>query len=180
MPNPTGEICGACLTSPPAFQRALSVWSYSFPVDALVHGLKYEKNLSLAPLLSQALLGRVQDVDLPQLLVPMPLHPKRLANRGFNQALEIAKPIAKALKIPLNWQACTRIKDTPPQITLPRKERHKNMKNAFSCTHDFTGLHIAIVDDVITTGASVNALATVLHGHGAREVSVWAVARTLL
>lgn len=125
-------------------------------------------------------MGRVKNVDFPQLIIPMPLHPKRLANRGFNQALEIARPIAKALQIPLDWQACRRIKDTPPQITLPRKERHKNMKNAFSCTKDFTGMHIAIVDDVITTGASVDALATVLHARGAREVSVWAVARTLL
>ena len=153
---------------------------YSFPVDALIHGLKYEKNLSLAPLLSQALLHRVQDETPPELIIPMPLHPKRLAKRGFNQALEIAKPIAKALKIPLNWQACTRVKNTPPQITLPRKERHKNMKNAFSCAEDFTGMHIAIVDDVITTGASVDTLATVLRDHGAHEVSVWAVARTLL
>ncbi len=179
-PTPTGETCGACLKTPPAFNSTHSVWAYAFPIDALIHGFKYEKNLSLAPVFSDALVQHVHKSTLPDLIIPMPLHRKRLAERGFNQALEIAKPIAAKLNIPLTWTACTRIKDTAPQISLPRKERHKNMKNAFTCDSDFTDKHIAIVDDVMTTGASVDALATILRSQGAREVSVWVAARTSL
>lgn len=172
-------MCGACLSAPPAVARTFCVWEYSFPIDALIKAYKYEKNLSLTPLFAEALSARVANQPRPDLIMPMPLHKKRLAERGFNQALEIAKPVAAQLALPLVYHACTRIKDTAAQFSLPVKERSTNMKNAFRCDMDLRGAHISVVDDVMTTGASVNALAATLYAQGAGEVSAWVVARTL-
>jgi len=109
----------------------------------------------------------------------MPLHPSRLQERGFNQSLEIARIISKRLKIKVNSQAVSRIKQSPPQASLPLKERVKNMKGAFTCNEDFSELRIALLDDVMTTGASLNALAKAVKAKGATHVECWLIARTL-
>jgi len=109
----------------------------------------------------------------------MPLHPARLRERGFNQSLELARRIAAKLDIPLLSHACQRVRDTPPQSALKWKERGKNMRRAFTCTEDLSGKHIAVVDDVMTSGASLNEVALALRRAGAREVSAWVIARTL-
>jgi ComF family protein len=115
----------------------------------------------------------------PDYIVAMPLHPVRLRERGFNQSLELARRIAGKLEVSLLSHACRRLRDTPPQTTLTWKERAKNVRRAFTCTQDMAGKHVAVVDDVMTSGASLGEVALALRRAGAREVSAWVVARTL-
>ena len=109
----------------------------------------------------------------------MPLHPARLRERGFNQSLELARGIARSLDIPLLTNSVRRIRNTQPQSTLPWKERKRNMRNAFACDDNLAGQHIGIVDDVMTSGTTLDELARILRLAGAREISAWVVARTL-
>lgn len=179
-PVPTAEICGACLNNPPAFTRTAAAVRYAFPVDALIHSLKYGANLALAPILAQLLLEQIQTMhNKPDWVMPMPLHPIRLRERGFNQAMEIGRFVAKRMNIPLLPDGCRRVKHTQPQTELPWKERQKNIRKAFDCTMDLQGKHIAVIDDVMTTGATLNELAGVLRKQGADEISNWVIARTL-
>ena len=177
LPTPEGEVCGRCLSHPPRFDRTVAVFAYAFPVDALIQELKFNEQLLLAPQLAGRLAQRIE--VRPDCIVPMPLHPARLRERGFNQSLELARRIARQLEIPLLEQACQRVRDTLPQSALPWKERGKNMRKAFACIVDLKGKHVAVVDDVMTSGASINELACALRQAGAREVSAWVVARTL-
>jgi ComF family protein len=108
----------------------------------------------------------------------MPLHASRLQERGFNQAVEIARIVAKELHIPLEMRTCKRIKFSAPQVTLPLKERVRNMRNAFTCERRLDGMKVALLDDVMTTGASLNALATAVKKAGAAKVECWVIART--
>lgn len=180
LPGTGSDVCGACLAHPPAFDRSRAAVSYAFPVDALLHSFKYRSTLALASVLADLLVENLETTELPDFIVPMPLHPARLRERGFNQALELARHVSKRLRVPLLPTACRRIRDTPSQTGLPWKEREKNMSNAFSCeTADLAGSHIALLDDVMTTGATLNELANVLRKHGTATVSAWVVARTL-
>lgn len=179
-PVPTAEICGACLTKPPAFTRSIAAVRYAFPIDALIHSFKYRANLAIAPILANLLMPQLETtITLPDVIVPMPLHPIRLRERGFNQALEISRYLSKQLHIALLLDSCNRIKHTPPQTGLPWKDRQKNIRKAFDCKIDLSGKHIAIVDDVMTTGATLNELAKVLRRQGAAEISNWIIARTV-
>ena len=177
LPTPDGSTCGRCLKRPPQFDRTVAVFAYAFPVDKLVQALKFGEQLLLAPQLAGRLAQRIE--TRPDCIVAMPLHPARLRERGFNQSLELARRIAVKLGIPLLERACQRVRDTPPQSALPWKERGRNMRKAFACTGDLSGKHVAVVDDVMTSGASINELAEALRQAGAREVSAWVVARTL-
>lgn len=178
IPTPQGTACGACLKHPPAFSHTLAIFRYAFPADALIHALKYSGNLALAPLLAERLAIRVAEGERPDLLIPMPLHPARLRERGFNQALEIARGIACRLDVPLEPNACRRIRDTPGQTGLDWKQRRRNVRGAFACDKDLTGMKVAVLDDVMTTGATLDELSRVLRRSGATEVSAWVVART--
>jgi len=139
--------------------------------------LKYGEQLNLAERLGDKLVQNV--ITLPDCLVAMPLHPERLKERGFNQSLQLARHIGKQLKLPVLISACQRVRDTPSQSTLPWKGRRKNMRKAFVCTSEVAGKHVAVVDDVMTTGATLNEFAHALLEAGATEVSAWVVARTL-
>ena len=119
---------------------------------------------------------RVKKIDL---IMPMPMHPSHLQARGFNQALELARIIAKNMQLQLDYSSCQRTKLTPPQASLPLKERIKNIQGVFNCSQDLKGLSIALVDDVMTTGASLNELAKTLKKAGAAHVECWVIARTL-
>ena len=177
LPLATGRICGACLQRPPRYDRVIAPFSYRFPVDALIQAYKYGGRLAHARVLGTALASIVPpDVDV---VVPMPLAPRRLAERGYNQALEIARLVASATGIPLIALACRKVVETPPQASLPWKERAKNVRRAFVCDADLRGRRVAVVDDVLTTGATLNELARVLRKAGAVEVAGWVVARTL-
>ena len=177
VPLTSGEICGACLDQPPRFDRVEAVFSYRFPVDALIHAYKYGGRLALARPLGVVLSQHVaRDVDV---IVPMPLARGRLAERGFNQALEIARVAASITGIDILPAACRKVADTPPQAALPWKDRPKNVRRAFVCDADLEGKRVAVVDDVLTTGATLNEIARVLRKAGAASVRGWVVARTL-
>ncbi len=177
LPTWDGAICGHCLRHPPHFKRTVAAYAYAFPLDKLVLAFKYGEKLHLANSLGDRLAQCV--VVRPDCLVAMPLHPARLRERGFNQSLQLARRIGQQLDLPVLPFACQRVRNTPSQSTLPWKERSKNMRKAFSCSADVAGKHIAVVDDVMTTGATLNELSLVLLNAGASEVSVWVVARTL-
>ncbi len=176
-PLTSGSVCGACLDRPPRFDRVEAVFAYCFPVNALIHAFKYGGRLALARMLGEQVARNVtRGVDA---IVPMPLAPGRLAERGFNQALEIARVVAARTGIRLLRDACRKVADTPPQAALPWKERARNVRRAFVCDARLAGRRIAVVDDVLTTGATLNELARVLRKAGATEVVGWVVARTL-
>jgi ComF family protein len=133
--------------------------------------------LAVAETLGGLLEDAVPQNDLPDLLLPMPLHPQRLQERGFNQAAEIARHLGRRLAIPCDNNACRRIRPTPPQAGLSLRERLRNLRGAFDCSHDLSGRSVALVDDVMTTGASLNALAGAVKQAGAERVDCWVIAR---
>ena len=173
-----GIVCGACLKRPPAFNRTLAAFSYGFPVDRLLHAFKYGANLALVDMLAQPLARLAAAQPRPDLLLPMPLHPARLKERGFNQSLEIAKPISSWLGIPLAADACRRTRDTPTQAGLKLRERRRNVRGAFACDLDLSGKSVAVLDDVMTTGATLDEISRALRRSGATTISAWVVART--
>lgn len=185
------SICGACLSAPPSIDQTHAVFTYDYPLNHLLQQFKYQQALSISRLFAHVLQQKivhnktssamVNGTSQPRidLIIPMPMHPARLKQRGFNQAHEIAKPVAKVLKIPLNVLTCQRVKLTPPQASLPLKERITSIRGAFKCKQDLQGLNIAIIDDVMTTGASLNELAKTLKQAGAMRVECWVIARTL-
>jgi len=173
-----GLMCGSCLNSPPDFDSTHAVLIYAFPIDAMMQRYKYSSMLHLSQMFGQLLAQRI-NLDNVDLIIPMPMHPARLKERGFNQALEIAKILTKNNKEKLDYRRSIRQKLTPPQASLQFKERVKNIKGAFQVNRDLTGKRVAIVDDVMTTGASLNELAKTLKKAGASHVECWVVARTL-
>ncbi len=178
LPVHAGAVCGQCLQQPPHFDRTVAAFSYGFPVNQLIKSLKFHERLILVNFLADELEKRI--VTIPDAFIAMPLHPARLRERGFNQSQLLAKRIAGRQNIPLLTGVCQRVRDTPPQSSLPWKERNRNMRQAFVVSANAVqGKHIAIVDDVMTTGASMGALAHALKQAGASEVSAWVVARTL-
>jgi len=177
LPSPAAAVCGSCLNHPPHFDATLALWRYEFPCDRLVQALKYRARLALAGFFARNLASRpIPEVDL---IVPMPLHPKRLAERGFNHALEIARGFARHLGRPIEPRGVLRVKDTPPQTGLPYEERAKNVRGAFLCKLDLSGASVAVLDDVMTTGATLNELARALKRAGATRVENFVIARTV-
>jgi len=177
LPSPAAAVCGTCLNRPPHFDATLALWRYEFPCDRLVQALKYRAQLALAGFFARSLASR----PLPEfdVLLPMPLHPRRLAERGFNQALEIARGLARNLR-PIEPRGVLRVKNTPPQAELPYEERAKNVRGAFLCKLDLSGASVAVLDDVMTTGATLNELARALKRAGATRVENFVIARAVL
>lgn len=178
-PIPDGAACGHCLAHPPKFCRTTAVFAYTFPINKLIQKLKYGDQLALAEILAKQLAYRVDRTHLPDCIIPMPLHTNKLQHRGYNQAMLLAIGLARELDIELLGHACVRVRDTVSQSTLPFKERGRNMRNAFVCNVDLNGKKVVLVDDVMTSGASLNALASTVLKHGAAEVQAWVVARTV-
>lgn len=177
LPTPGGGTCGQCLKSPPAFDATLALWRYDFPLDKLVQALKYRHHLSIAGFFAERMAAGPRPAG--DLMIPVPLSARRLQERGFNQALEIARPLARATGMDLGLDFCRRTLDTVPQASLPWKERRKNVRHAFECTVDLDGRHVVVVDDVMTTGATLEEFARTLKRHGAAKVGNWVVARAL-
>ena len=178
-PTPLGQTCGACLSHPPAFDRTLAALGYAFPLDRLIPRLKYHSRLAIAPALGECLARAVEGAPAPDRLIAMPLHAKRVRERGFNHATEIAREVSKRLGLPLDTVSCQRIRDTPPQMGLKHDARRRNLRGAFACSGDVRGQRIALIDDVMTTGTSLDELAATLKRAGACEVTCWVAARTL-
>lgn len=175
---PEENICGRCLQRPPAFDRTLAAFSYAFPLDALIRSFKYSGNLALARVLAEPLARLAARQPRPDALIPLPLHASRLRERGFNQSMEIARIVSNELGIPLLTDACERVRATAPQTSLHWKKRAGNIRGAFACGADLRGKKIAVVDDVMTTGATLDEFSRVLRKAGAAEVGAWVVART--
>jgi ComF family protein len=171
--------CVRCTAHPPPYAASVAAFRYAWPVDALVRGFKYQKRLShgrvLGTLLAEAVLAR--HAALPDAIVPVPLHPARERERGYNQAWELARVAGGVLRVAAWPTACARVRETPPQAGLDAAARRTNVVGAFAVRRDVRGAHVAIVDDVMTTGATVAALAVALRTAGARRVDAWAVAR---
>ena len=174
----SGMLCGSCINAPPDFDVTCAVFLYQFPIDAMMQRYKYGNSLNIGERFGQFLSEKVnlKNIDL---VIPMPMHPARIKQRGFNQALEIAKVLVKNQPEKLDYKSALRQKLTPPQASLPLKQRVKNIKGAFKVIGDFSGKRIAIVDDVMTSGASLNELAKTLKKAGAVHVECWVIARTL-
>ncbi|HIQ14101.1 MAG TPA: ComF family protein, partial [Leucothrix sp.] len=185
--NKTQLICGQCLKAPPEVDYSVNLYHYEAPVDYLIMELKFGQKLSYAAilgfLLKQQLLKNNLK-DLPDALLPVPLHKKRLIKRGFNQSLEIAKIVAKELKIPIEYQLIQRNKVTRAQTELNIKQRKRNIKGCFNLQNENERMpafqHVVIIDDVVTTGATTNELAKVLKNTGVKKVGVWSIARAVL
>jgi ComF family protein len=176
-PSAAAERCGACLTDSPPFDATVAVWRYEFPVDRLVHALKYGRRLALAELFGDALARQVDGRRIDA-VVPMPLAPRRLAERGFNQALEIARWVVHRTGAALVPAAVERVRDTVAQTDLPHAARAANVRGAFACRAPLGGQTVAVIDDVMTSGATVAELARTLKRAGAGRVENWIVART--
>ncbi|MDR3480818.1 MAG: ComF family protein [Burkholderiaceae bacterium] len=186
--SPVALRCGACLHQPPAFDATFAAVDYEAPVDQLVLALKFGSRLALAPtfarLMRDSLLLAAPQPALPGILLPVPLGAARLSQRGFNQALEIARPLSRALGIKLEPRLALRLRDTSAQATLHPEQRRKNIRNAFMISHEYVdrlhGQHVGVVDDVMTTGETLNELAATLKRFGAARVTNFVFARTLL
>ena len=175
LPSPRGETCGRCLAHPPHYDATVAALAYAFPADALVHALKFRGELALAPLLAGLLSGSIDSGA--DYLLPVPLSRERLRQRGYNQALEIARHLRHGR---LLVDACERSRDTAPQLELPFEERQRNVRGCFISRKSLDGACVAVVDDVMTTGATLDEMAKTLKRAGAARVVNWVVARTLL
>lgn len=179
-PSANAQRCGACLTNPPAFVQTQVGFYFDKELVDLIHGLKYQNKLAYARILGECLAERIQP-GLVEAMIEVPLHSKRYRNRGYNQAELIAESLSKALSIPLIKHSVKRIKDTPSQTHLNAKQRRNNLKGAFEVDSEkLSGLsHIAIVDDVITTGATMQSLAEIIKlDTDVKTIQAWSVAKT--
>ncbi|WP_447787350.1 double zinc ribbon domain-containing protein [Pseudomonas germanica] len=180
-----GLTCGECLLEPPAFEQVVVPWQYGFPVDSLItrfkHNAKWPFGHLLADVLGQYLQHRFDEgLPRPDALLPVPLANKRLRQRGFNQAAMLARWLSESLDLPCEETVLRRVKDTDAQQSLDAKSRKRNLRNAFDLMPDaqVKNRHLALVDDVLTTGATAQALARLLMNAGAARVDVYCLART--
>jgi ComF family protein len=180
--NPGDPRCSRCLRRAPVWDALFAPFRYDPPLDRLVHRFKYQGHLDAARLLGELMVAAVTTARIPRpdYLVPVPLHPRRLRERGFNQALEAARPLAGALGLPLLPGAAERVRPTVSQAGLSARMRRHNLRGAFASAEAPPGSHIAIIDDVVTTGATVAALTKTLKEAGVARVDVWALARAVV
>ena len=178
LASPNAAVCGRCLAQAPRYDATIAALAYDFPADVLVQALKFRGELALAPFLG-ALLSKCISNKNVDCIIPVPLSAGRLRERGYNQALEIAREIAGATGTRLAPELCERARDTPAQMNLPLSERAKNVRGAFHCPRLLAGAKVAVLDDVMTTGATLDEIAATLKGAGAMRVENWVVARTL-
>jgi ComF family protein len=174
-------VCGACIAAPPAFDSATAAFTYRFPVDKLVQSFKFRADLTLTDFFADSLAAKIANHSkpLPYAIVAMPLGRRRLAVRGFNQSAILADAVARRLGIRVARRSMLRIRETAPQAGLSREARLKNIKGAFDCKGDVAGKHIALVDDVMTTGATLSEAASALKRAGAARVEAWVLARAV-
>lgn len=176
LPSPRGEACGRCLVAPPHYDATVAALEYAFPADVLIQALKFRGELALAPLLSGLLKQRIAPGEKPDCVIPVPLSRQRLKARGYNQAVELARYLGDSK---LLVSACERKRDTAPQLELPFEDRQRNVRGCFVSRESLDGSCVAVVDDVMTTGATLDEMARTLKDAGATRVVNWVVARTL-
>ncbi len=176
-------ICGRCLQRPPAYQASFCAYEYAYPVAHLIRRFKYGNSLTNARVLSLLLARYLRGQHTgawPDCFIPVPLHPARYRARGFNQVIELGCFLERELKIPMRTDLVKRIRHTPEQAGLSRRERRRNLRRVFSATTTTLPKHIALLDDVITTGSTVNELARMLRKQGVARIEVWGLARAAM
>ena len=172
------QLCGHCISQSPAFDETHAPFIHQSSIRYLIATLKFNQQYKNARLLGLLLASHLKKTaEMPEIIIPIPLHKQRYKQRGFNQSIEIAKTLSKQLNIPLNTTSCIRQRNTPHQVNLHAKERKKNIKNAFKIIKPITAQHVVIFDDVMTTGSTVDELAKLLKKSGISRVDIWVCAR---
>lgn len=181
LPSPIdapASVCGDCLRHPPPLHAARAACRYDFPLDRLLPRFKFHGDLAAGRLLAQLMHEAFAHVDRPEALIAIPLHRARLRQRGYDQALELAKPLARALRLPLLPDRLVRDRDTAPQSRLDAVQRRRNLRRAFAVdAKSELPMHVALIDDVMTTGATLHAAAHALQRAGVARVDAWVCAR---
>ena len=171
-------LCLKCLESPPAFDETFAPFIHHTTIRYLIINLKFNKHYPSARLLGNLMSEHLQKTaERPDCIIPVPLHKKRYRERGYNQSIEIATIIAKRLALQLDVQSCYRLKDTTHQVGLSAEQRRENIKDAFGVHSSFNASHVAIVDDVMTTGSTLNELAQALKKAGCQRIQLWVCAK---
>lgn len=176
------SLCGRCQSKPPPFDRTYAMLPYEGPVIKLITQLKFQQQLSYAKALGNLMAERVKThwyktQSLPDVILPVPLHRQRLRERGFNQAIEISRPLTKKLGIPVDIDGAIRTRQTAAQSGLSAAERRHNVAGAFEITRDYSQMTVAILDDVITTGHTIRAFSKAVRAAGASQIHIWCCAR---
>lgn len=190
-PNTASRLCAACLNLPGSpgrighsgvfINKSRALFQYHYPVNHIIQCMKFRQCIELANYLG-GMMGEIffnDDTARPDCIIPVPLHTRRLISRGYNQSVELARPLAKQLGVNLDTYSCKRVRNTIPQSDLPAKKRQGNVRNAFSVTQGINYNHVLLIDDVITTGSTVNELARTLYKAGVARVDVLACAKTI-
>lgn len=177
----TVPICGKCVSETPPYDHAVIPFVYAPPVSWLISQLKYHQQLWLSAVLGELLATHImaQSGPLPECVMPVPLHVTRMRERGFNQSFEIAKIVARKLGIACSASYVGKAHPTPPQTALARSARQKNLRKSFEVKKPLPYQHIALIDDVVTTGTTVCEISKLLKRHRVETIEVWALARTM-
>jgi ComF family protein len=179
LPESLFLVCGYCCKNKPWIDHTIAPYPFEEPLRTLLHDFKYHEELYLSSFLATLIVDNLPTEALQtQCLLPVPLHPKRLRHRGFNQAAELVKYLGKTLKIPYHLSLCKKITNTPSQASLSANQRRNNLRKAFN-TKSTSYQHVTLVDDLLTTGSTVNELARLLKQQGVRQVDVWCCARAI-
>lgn len=179
LPDKDYLICGHCIKSPPHFDRATIGYYFEEPLRGLLHRFKYHNGLYLGSFLAQLILNSwKKSPSFPQCLIPVPMHPNKIKSRGFNQTILLARILSKQLNIPLDLLTCKKKINTLAQAELNGQTRKQNIKNAFSIQPN-QYQHVALIDDLLTTGSTVNELARSLKKSGIQQVDIWCCARAV-
>lgn len=177
IPLPASYYCGRCLRHAPPFDHCWALFAYQPPIDSLIRNLKFSGDLVVARALGKLLARYLPMQTRPQAIIPVPLHSSRLRQRGFNQSMELARWISKSWQIPLLGHVCYRQRATCEQSTLSLAERKRNVQGAFQTLPSLRVRHVALVDDVMTTGHTIAELTRVLKCAGVEHITVWVCAR---
>ncbi len=179
IPLIKGEICGRCIQKPPIQDTSLSLYRYEKAIPRVISALKYHRQIQLADLCAKEFIAHNSLNRLPEVLIPIPLHPSRLRQRGYNQSRIFAEKLSALLNIPCRPDMLKRIKKTTTQTQLNAKQRHKNMRQAFQFRSKVVPEHVAIIDDVMTSGATTYEAARILKRSGVKVIEVWTIARAI-
>lgn len=183
LPEQSGDtgLCGACLRQPPYYHSSTIPFRYAPPLAHLIKQMKFHQRLDIARCLGE-LLARYLSSNtdsLPEVIIPVPLHPRRLRRRGYNQALELARPVARRLGLPIDTRLVRRQRATAEQSHLQLSQRRRNVRGAFTIDRAKQYRHVAIFDDVVTSAQTVNELARILRRAGIERVDVWSCCRAI-
>jgi len=173
-------MCGHCLSHRYYYDQVISPFGYVDDMAYLIKKLKYHQKIHYADLLAKLFIAQVKTMhnfQLPQIIMPIPMHQQRLKHRGYNQALELARIFSSYYQLPLNFSALIRSRYTHFQAEMSGSKRQQNVKNAFIIKKEIQYTHIALIDDVMTTGSTVNEVAKVLKQVGVKKVDIWTIAR---